>query len=478
MEVPSFPFLGAAAVAALLYALSPRRGWRETVLLIANTAFLLTFVHRPLEAIPYAAFVILGFGLVRMIGAGAPKAAYVASIVGIVAAFFWLKRYSFIPSALFLPGPYLLVGLSYVFFRVLHLAIDAREEPTIGRIGPVQYINYTLNFTALVSGPIQRYEDYRRTAVEAPAALRLAEAGEAIERVVAGLFKFMVVATFVSMAQKKLAGAFHHDTALTAKAADAALLTALYPIYLFFNFSGYTSFVIGVARFFRIELPENFNQPFRALSFIEYWNRWHMSLSNWLKTYVYNPLLMVMARRVTDRRLMPYLGAIALFVTFFLIGVWHGRTSNFFFFGILNGGGVAVNQAYRVWMNERFGRKRFAELGKRPVYQFVTRGLTFAWVGFTLLWFWSDWPELGSYAGPLGAGGLAVAAGLLLAGSCLGLGLLQGLRVAALRPGIAGQPILTSRNVRTVWVTLMLMAVFAVQTVMHAAAPDVVYKTF
>ena len=476
MQVPSFSFLAAAVLAALLHGLSSDRRWRSGVLLVLNLGFLLTFTREPLQLAPYAAFLLLGFAFVRRIGAGAPACTRAAFILAILAGFFWLKRYSFLPDALFLPFSYLTVGLSYVFFRVLHLALDAREDPQAGRIGLLQYLNYTLNFTALVSGPIQRFQDYQRMTGPAPAPLGLTQLGLAAERIVAGLFKFTVLAAVVQLAQRQLAATLPADPRQAA--ACAALLTAAYPVYLFFNFSGYTSFVIGVARLFRISLPENFNQPFRAPSFIEYWSRWHMSLSNWLKAYVYNPLLLHAARRVRNPKSLPYLGAGALFVTFFLIGVWHGRTWNFFVFGVLNGAGVALNQAYRIWLAALLGRPAATRLSRQPLYVFVARGLTFSWVAFTLLWFWSDWPELSRYAHGLGAGGLTAAAAMLILGGCVMLGLLQALRVAAMRLAVGGQPLLTSRYVRTVWATLMLMVVLAVTLVTRGGGGDIVYKGF
>ena len=76
-------------------------------------------------------------------------------------------------------------------------------------------------------------------------------------------------------------------------------------------------------------MPENFDWPFLAENFIAFWGRWHITLSNWLKTYVYTPLLMSSMRRFPAPSLEPYLGAFAYFVTFFLVGAWHGQTSMF-----------------------------------------------------------------------------------------------------------------------------------------------------
>ena len=111
------------------------------------------------------------------------------------------------------------------------------------------------------------------------------------------------------------------------------------PVFLYSNFSGYIDIVIALARLMRVRLPENFDRPFSASSVLDFWNRWHITLSNWLKTYVYNPLLMALMRRILILIVEPFLGVFSFFVTFFLIGLWHGRTSEFVFFGVLTGAG-------------------------------------------------------------------------------------------------------------------------------------------
>ena len=479
MDVPSFLFLAFAAAAALVHGLFRARRWRMFVLLVTNIAFFLSFTRDPLQLTPYVGFLLIGYALIRLVGRNIGGLGHAVVISAILAGFVWLKRYSFIPGPLFLPFDYATVGLSYVFFRVLHLAITARDEPDAARIGPVQYVNYTLNFTALTAGPIQEYDAYRRMTEEEPASLTLEDVGVAIERIVAGLFKFSVMTTLVSFVQHDIVSALADpQLSIARRAGLIAALTAAYPIFLFLNFSGYTSFAIGIARFFRIELPENFDRPFSATSFIDYWSRWHMSLSNWLKAHVYNPILLNSARRLARPDLLPLLNAGALFVTFFLIGTWHGRTWHFVFFGLLNGGGVMVNQFYRIGMQRRIGTSRFFALSSGKGYKFVCRGITFAWVAFTLLWFWSDWPELGRFTAQLGPGGLALAVGLLIAGACVGIESLEVIRGLALRVTVGAQPLLASPYLRTVWITIMLLAVVAFDITLAADSGQVVYKEF
>ena len=87
---------------------------------------------------------------------------------------------------------------------------------------------------------------------------------------------------------------------LSLKLYAAFRLCLIYPLFLYANFSGYIDIVISLARLMRVRLPENFERPFSASSVIDFWNQWHITLSNWLKTYVFNPLLMALMRRISS----------------------------------------------------------------------------------------------------------------------------------------------------------------------------------
>lgn len=478
MDVPSLAFLGFAALAALAYNLGRAPWWRKGVLLVVNLLFLASFARRPELLIPFALFLMAGYNLLAWRQAAAPRWSGVLAVVLVLVAFFWLKKYAFVPNPLWIKAPYVVVGLSYVFFRVLHLVIDARDVEELGLVGPWSYLNYTLNFTSLISGPIQRYPDYRRTAETSPASLDLFDAGAAFERVVVGVFKVMVVSTALGAVQRDLLARAAAPGGFAAHAALAAGLVVTFPVFLYFNFSGYTDCVIGVARFFRIELPENFDRPFSSCSFIEYWSRWHMTLSNWLKTYVYNPLLTTLMRRSAAPKVAPYLGVAALFVTFFLIGAWHGQTAHFFIFGLLNGAGVAVNQLWRLVMTKRMGRKPFAAFSARPAWRFACRGATFAWVGVTLLWFWADGAQLAALWRGLGSAAWTLGALVAVAGAAAVLGAMEAARAPLLAWSTREGPVLGSRYVRTVRAAALVAVFAAVQVVLQSPAPDVVYKNF
>ena len=477
MIIPSLPFLGFAAVAAIVFNLSRAARWRQAILLVVNIAFLASLSHDPVAFLPLLGFLALGYLAYRITEGGSAARLFPVLIVVTLAAFVWLKRYSFVPSATYLAFPYLLVGLSYVFFRVLHLIIDGHQGAVEGKVGPLSYLNYTLNFTSLTSGPIQRYQDYRAMEVDC-LPLTTVIAGEALERIIVGYCKVAIVSMVLLLVQRQAIADLATDPGLMQRVWSGLLVVAVYPVYLYFNFSGYVDVVIGVARFFRIVLPENFDQPFSSENVINFWGRWHMTLSGWLKTYVYNPLMLTGMTRITSVTLAPYISVVAFFVTFFLVGVWHGRTSEFIFFGLVTGFGVAANKLWQLQMQKRLGRKEYRALAAQTLYRNASRGLNFVWFAFTLVWFWSDWQQIDAMAGQLGAASVVLLALCMWVLATVILGAMEAVRAGALGVSWRGQPVIRSRYVRTAWDTSLVVITAAIIVVLDSPVPDIVYKSF
>jgi D-alanyl-lipoteichoic acid acyltransferase DltB (MBOAT superfamily) len=260
--------------------------------------------------------------------------------------------------------------------------------------------------------------------------------------------------------------------------ATGSTIAVVYPIYLYFNFSGYTDIVIGAARFLRLQLPENFNRPFSSLNFIDFWGRWHMTLSTWLKTYVYTAVVKALMKRFPSPGVEPFLGVFAFFVTFFLIGVWHGQTSVFVAYGVLLGFGVAVDKLYQVLMVKAWGRKEYKRLASNATYRACARGLTFTWFTFSLFWFWSDWSQMASISRTMGRPALLAMWISIFLGATVILSLWEAAREWTLSFQWNGSPLLTSRYVRTVWDTALATISTAVVLLNNTPAPDIVYKRF
>jgi alginate O-acetyltransferase complex protein AlgI len=478
MDTASIQFVCFGLAVALLSNLSCLPIWRSAVLMLASLAFLGMLERHPLALLPLIGFLALGYAGLILIERGWLRT-LTWSVVAVMFVYVWLKKYTFLPAGSFLHFSYFTLGLSYIFFRVLHLLIESGDSGGKRRVGLGGYLLYTLNFTTLVSGPIQRYDEFARDQFAAePPPLGARVVGSQLERIVRGFFKVNVLAMLLDMVRVDALAQMSQPLPPAMKIYAAFRLAVFYPLFLYANFSGYIDIVIALARLMRVRLPENFDRPFSASSALEFWNRWHMTLSNWLKTYVYNPLLLALMRRISSLAAEPFLGVLCFFVTFFLIGVWHGRTSEFVVFGVLTGGGMSINKLWQLGLTRGLGRKPYRELAKNPAYEAIGRGLNFSWFSFTLFWFWGDWKQITTvFSGLSPVQWFAVWTAVVLASTAV-LGIWEWLRAALLSVEAAGEPVLTSRYARVVYTSALGLAAIVITVLLSQPAPDIVYKVF
>jgi alginate O-acetyltransferase complex protein AlgI len=146
-----------------------------------------------------------------------------------------------------------------------------------------------------------------------------------------------------------------------------SVMSLCYTVYLYYNFSGYMDIVLGIGTLLGFDLPENFNQPFRARDFLEFWTRWHITLSLWFKTYLFNPLMSILLRSDKRPAMVPYLGVMAYFVTFGIMGLWHGTTAMFLVYGLVMGAGASIVKLWQLILMKYIGRRRTRhwEIAKR-----------------------------------------------------------------------------------------------------------------
>jgi D-alanyl-lipoteichoic acid acyltransferase DltB (MBOAT superfamily) len=478
MDTASFQFVFFGLAAALVSNFSRSPEWRSTVLMTASLVFLARLSNRPLVFVPMALFLFLGYAGYLLIARGWSKSA-VWSILAVLLVYAWLKKYTFLPEGSFIHAPYFTLGLSYIFFRVLHLLIEAGDGTEKRIIGPGAYLLYTLNFTTLVSGPIQRYDEFASDQFAlTPIPLERSVVGLQLERIVRGFFKVNVLAMLLGTVQQDALIQISEPFPLTLKLHAAFQLAVLYPFFLYANFSGYTDIVIAMARLMRVRLPENFDRPFSASSFLDFWNRWHITLSTWLKTYVYNPLLLALMRRISSVAVQPFLGVFCFFVTFFLVGLWHGRTSEFMFFGVLQGGGVAVNKLWQLGMTRALGRKSYKDLAKNFACIALGRGLTFSWFALTLFWFWADWDQINGLCRAISVvEWLGVWLAIWLCATVV-LAAWEWLRAALLSIETAEGPVFLSRYARVIYASALGLASYVITVLLNQPAPDIIYKVF
>jgi alginate O-acetyltransferase complex protein AlgI len=446
--------------------------------MLASFAFLGLLAHDAFVLFPLIGFLLLGYVGLALLERGVPK--LLAGIVFVVVfVYIWMKKYTFLPDGILLHVPYFTLGLSYIFFRVLHLLIETGDDSEPRRIGIGAYLLYTLNFTTLISGPIQRYDLFARDQfAEKPIPLGPRVIGLQIERLIRGFFKVNVLALLLNNLQQDALAQMSQPLPPHLKMGAAFQLAILYPFFLYSNFSGYMDIVIALARLMRARLPENFDRPFSASSFLDFWSRWHITLSIWLKTYVYNPLLLALMRRITWSAMEPLLGVFCFFVTFFLVGVWHGRTSEFIFFGVLQGAGVALNKLWQIGMARTLGRKTYKGLARNSVYSAFGRGLTFSWFAFSLFWFWGSWKQIDEIFSALNfIQWLGVWLAILICATAA-LAVWEWLLDALLSIKVAEESVFKSRYAGVVYASALGLAVLVITALLHQPAPDIVYKGF
>ena len=478
MSLTSASFFLFLAVTIIAFHVNTSVKHRRFVLGTANAVFIASYVSNVTEALPLLAFLALGYLCVFLVYLRRSGAVLALGIAAVLVAYIFLKRFSFFEPLGRLPFPYLLVGLSYVLFRILHIMIEVRSGDLAERIGPLAFFRYTCNFLCFVSGPIQRYQEFSEMDGKEAHPLDSGTVFAAFSRIVTGYGKFVIVAAtaeyaFSFLNQHLLAAT---DPGLVKLCLEYAAVASLYTVYLYFNFSGYMDIVIGVGALLGQSLPENFDKPFLARSFLEFWQRWHMTLSQWFKFYLFNPLLMFLMSLFPAPALTAYLGVVAFFITFLVMGVWHGTTAVFVIYGLLMGAGASINKIWQIVCADRLGKKRYRALTENTAYIYAARGVTIAYFVLALTCLWTpELPQLISLTGRLGSSGLSAAfvtVAIIFALASLALDTVKAwvgrVSFAAVRDGIVtGNLVLAGK----------MMAVIAVATLFHKA-PDFVYKAF
>jgi len=484
-----------------------QRAYRTAVLSIANVVFLCSFATAPLQLVPLLGFVLLGFVMARCCQrwAGHGTRLVPSCLFGLLAVYSYLKQFSFVEGLPAWPFAYTRVGLSYILFRIIHLMLDAHAGALARPVSLLGYFNYTCGFLSFVSGPIQRYQDFLSD-LQATGARERREDPEsravmlgAFSRIVTGYFKLVVISaianyvflhtsdTVLGLDWNRLAhGPLGNKATDTVGFARYVVFycasAASYTVYLYYNFSGYMDIVIGVGRLLSMQVPENFRTPFEAQNFLEFWQRWHMTLSDWFKTYLFNPLLTAMIVRFDSATAAPYLGVLCFFITFLVMGVWHGTTLVFVVYGLIMGAGASGNKLWQLLLTKRLGREAYKRLGESALYRYACRGLTTAYFALGVTCLWVNWVEL-----------LVVVRKLGVVGGIASLGLLT-LLAAVAYAAVDGALVLVRRTLNTrrdepseatplnflttnLGLASQILFIVTVASFFHKA-PDFVYRAF
>jgi alginate O-acetyltransferase complex protein AlgI len=429
-----FVFFFLPITAIVFYLLGSRSkplaiGW----LILASLGFYAWW--RPLNVALIAPSILVNYGLARLLlrwgGEQRVRAARAVLIAGIafnVAFLGYFKYANFLVGAVndvagtryVLERIILPLGISFITFQKIAFLVDVAA----GRVKEFtlrDYCLFVLFFPQLIAGPIVHYREVMPQFHAATCRFDASAATVALTLFFAGLFKKVVLADGISPMVSSIysdAAAGHPITLLYAWMAAIG-----FTLQIYFDFSGYSDMAIGIARLFGIILPANFNSPLRAGSIVEFWLRWHMTLTRFLTAYIYNPLSLWLTRRrlakglrVMGGRNTP-LGAIVTILmlptifTMCISGLWHGAGYTFIFWGFLYGIFLSINHFWILLTRRYWPNQRRYDFLVNP----ITFVLTFLAVVSTMVFFKSSsmtsaWNIL---AGMIGRHGIAMPAATL-----------------------------------------------------------------
>ena len=261
------------------------------------------------------------------------------------------------------------VGISFFVFHAISLMVDAYRGALASRIGEVDGLLYVAFFPQLVAGPILQANQFLPQLAAPPSPERI-DASRAMALIASGLVKKLLIANTLSthLVDPVFASPGEHS------GGEVWLAVYGYAAQIYCDFSGYTDLALGSALLLGYRLPENFNAPYLAQSPQEFWRRWHMSLSSWLRNYLYIPL--------GGSQRGPARTVLALWVTMVLGGLWHGAAMTFVAWGALHGAGLIVHRAWAsstwAWVARVRRSKAWGLIAWALTFQFVCA----AWVLF------------------------------------------------------------------------------------------------
>ena len=230
------------------------------------------------------------------------------------------------------------IGISFFTFQKISYTIDVYRKKNAAQAKFSNYLLFVALFPQLIAGPIIRYGDI---------ASQLTKRDENIDNCINGMFRFIIgLAKKVLIANVMAAQVLLIQSAGIGNISSIGAWTAAlaFTFQIYFDFSGYSDMAIGLGKMMGFKFPENFNFPYRSRSITEFWQRWHITLSGWMKDYLYIPLggnKLGSVRTFTN-----------LFIVFLISGFWHGAAWNFIIWGAFHGFFLIIERAFfKKWLD-------------------------------------------------------------------------------------------------------------------------------
>ena len=323
MSITTFDYLAWLAGTVAIYWIVPKH--RDLALAAGTVAFLLCY--SPLSAAILAAFLTGTYiAATRWQVTGTSLIVSIIAMVGVLAYY----KLEVMTGTSLLEEVIIPLGISYYTFRCIHYLLE-QYKGALPAHGFREYAGYQLFLPTLMVGPIHRFGDYQRDLRRVRWDSRLFSEG--LERILYGYFKIMVLGVFLVSEQL---GGYADSLAGTQPWLETYLRMIARCLYGYLLFAGYSDVAIGFARLLGFRVMENFNWPFLRRNISEFWKSWHISLTSWVREYVYMSVI------ATSRK--AWLAAI---VTMLIIGLWHEFSYRYVLWGIWHGAGIAAWQLFQ-----------------------------------------------------------------------------------------------------------------------------------
>ena len=221
------------------------------------------------------------------------------------------------------------IGISYMSFKIIQIMIEISDGLIKERISIIDYMQFLLFFPTVSSGPIDRSRRFMVDIKERmPRDEYLELAGVGVYRVVLGLLYKVVLSTY----------SYHYLVTLPnfGSLEYSIKYMYLYTLYLFFDFAGYSLMAVGSSNILGIKTPMNFNKPFLSIDIKDFWNRWHITLSTWLRDFVFSRVFMEATKKKRFKKRLNT-AMYAYMVNMLLMGFWHGLTISYIVYGAYHG---------------------------------------------------------------------------------------------------------------------------------------------
>ncbi len=248
------------------------------------------------------------------------------------------------------------LGISFFTFTQIAYLVDLAQGEATAQSFP-EYALFVTFFPHLIAGPILHHREMMpQFSEEKNYSLRANDFFVGLSWFIMGLAKKSIIADSLAPTADH---AFAHVSLLSPSQAWVGVLS--YAFQLYFDFSGYSDMAIGIARMFSIRFPMNFNSPYKAPNIIDFWSRWHITLTRYLTLYLYDPISLAISRRrlaagrkvsrKAQKTLPGFASMVAtpMLVTMFIAGIWHGAGLQFLIFGLLHGIYLSINHAWRIF---------------------------------------------------------------------------------------------------------------------------------